>query len=298
MKSVLVANDFLTTLSNNDLSKLTRGQMVLVNSTGKVVAAAEDITADKMVQFVLGLGNGKVKRGVWINPKSSRQHSEDYSAPGKKTYKFTDLVTDCGIGYNGFDANVVISVKPLNSFGGYPLEVYTASVTMNGVDETSETIIPRLKNEVNNILAKINARFGVDSITIDDFTQESVTFTGKAGFQYNVVFDGILNATKVEGTENLTPVGTYEQVSMLEKEAAVAGNGYNPNYKEYEKLYGDIFTATEGITYNTYVITSAADPTHPFGIHTEGLMVTQFIAMDSTKSTAISDLKKVLAFIK
>lgn len=298
MKSVLVANDFLTTLANNDVSKLTRGQMVLVNSAGKVVAAAGDITSDKMVQFVLGLGDGKVKRGVWINPKSARQHNEDYSAPQGKTYKFTNLVADCGIGYNGFDAEVVISMKPLNSFGGYPLEVYVASVTMNGIDETSESIITRLKTEVEKTLAVINSRFGTDSITIDDFTEESVTFTGKAGFQYYVRFDGILRATMEEGTENLTPVGTYDQVFALEKEAAVANHGYNPNYEEYEQMYGDIFTAIKSTTYNTYVITSAADPTHPFGIHTEGLNVTQFIAMDSTKSTAISNLKNVLAFIK
>ena len=68
MKSVIVANDFLTTLANNDVSKLTRGQAVLLNSAGKVVAAASD------VKDVLGLGDGKVKRGVWINPKWSKQH--------------------------------------------------------------------------------------------------------------------------------------------------------------------------------------------------------------------------------
>ena len=69
MKSVIVANDFLTTLANNDVSKLTRGQAVLLNSAGKVVAAASDVKDDEMLQFVLGLGDGKVKRGVWINPK-------------------------------------------------------------------------------------------------------------------------------------------------------------------------------------------------------------------------------------
>ena len=55
MKSVIVANDFLTTLANNDVSKLTRGQAVLLNSAGKVVAAASDVKDDEMLQFVLGL---------------------------------------------------------------------------------------------------------------------------------------------------------------------------------------------------------------------------------------------------
>ena len=298
MKSVLVANDFLTSLSNNDVSKLTRGQLVLLNSAGKVVASAGDIAQDQTVQFVLGLGNGLVKRGVVINPKWSAQHKETYLAPVGKTYEFTDLVANRGIGYQGFDAEVVISTKPLNSFGGYPLEVYVASVTMNGIDESSADIIARLKTEVQKKLAIINSRFGADSITIDDFTETSVTFTGKAGFEYYVKFDGILRATVVEGTENQSPVGTYEQVLALEKEADVAGVGYNPNFEEYEKMYGDIFTAVQGTTYDTYVITSRADYTHPFNLNTEGLMVTQFIAFDSSKSSGKSSLETVLAYIK
>ena len=298
MKSILVANDFLTSLSNNDVSKLTRGQLVLLNSAGKVVASAGDITQDQTVQFVLGLGNGLVKRGVVINPKWSAQHKEAYLAPVGKTYEFTDLVANRGIGYQGFDAEVVISTKPLNSFGGYPLEVYVASVTMNGIDESNADIIARLKTEVQKKLAIINSRFGADSITIDDFTETSVTFTGKAGFEYYVKFDGILRATVVEGTENQSPVGTYEQVLALEKEADVAGIGYNPNFEEYEKMYGDIFTAVQGTTYDTYVITSRADYTHPFNLNTEGLMVTQFIAFDSSKSSGKSSLETVLAYIK
>ena len=181
MKSVIVANDFLTTLANNDVSKLTRGQAVLLNSAGKVVAAASDVKDDEMLQFVLGLGDGKVKRGVWINPKWSKQHKEKYLAPAGKTYKFTNLVANRGIGYQGFDAEVIISCKPINSFGGYPLEVYNASVTINGIDEASADIIARLKVEVEKTLTKINARFGADSITINDFTEASVTFTGAAG---------------------------------------------------------------------------------------------------------------------
>lgn len=148
MKSVIVANDFLTTLANNDVSKLTRGQAVLLNSAGKVVAAASDVKDDEMLQFVLGLGDDKVKRGVWINPKWSKQHKETYLAPAGKTYKFTNLVANRGIGYQGFDAEVIISCKPINSFGGYPLEVYNASVTINGIDEASADIIARLKVEV------------------------------------------------------------------------------------------------------------------------------------------------------
>ena len=144
-------------------------------------------------------------------------HKEKYLAPAGKTYKFTNLVANRGIGYQGFDAEVIISCKPINSFGGYPLEVYNASVTINGIDEASSDIIARLKVEVEKTLTKINARFGDDSITIDDFTEANVTFTGAAGFEYYVTFDGILRATLEEGTENQTPVGTYDQVLNLRK---------------------------------------------------------------------------------
>lgn len=298
MKSVLVANDFLTTLANNDLAKLTRGQMVLVNSAGKVVAAAGDITDGCMVQFVLGLGDGKVKRGVWINPKTAKQVKEAYTAAAGKTYKFANLVANRGIGYNGFDAEVVISVKPLNSFGGYPLEVYVASVTMENIEESSTDIIARLKTEVTKTLAKINARFGTDSITMDDFQEASVTFTGKAGFEYYVTFDGILKGTLTEGTQNQTPVGTYEQVFKLEKECDVANLGFNPTFKDYQEVYGDIFTATKGVNYDTYVITSCTDHTHPFHMHTEGLDVIQYIAFDTSKTTEKGNLDTVLALIK
>ena len=50
--------------------------------------------------------------------------------------------------------------------------------------------------------------------------------------------------------------------------------------------------------YDTYVITSRADFTHPFNLHTEGLQVTQFIAIDNTKTSAIIALEEVLALIK
>lgn len=45
--------------------------------------------------------------------------------------------------------------------------------------------------------------------------------------------------------------------------------------------------------YDTYVITSRADFTHPFNLHTEGLQVTQFIAIDNTKLLQLLHLKGI-----
>lgn len=304
MKSALVINDFITDLPNNDFSKLTRGQACLVQFGTKAGTTVEDPCefcskgdSGKMVQFVVGLGDGKVKQGVWLNPSWMSVHKETYTAPVGKTHTFNNLSLS-GIGYKGFDADVVISTKPFDMYGGYPLEVYTASVTMEGAEETAANVITRLKKEVEKVVAKINARFGADSITLTSFTEASAVFTGKAGFEYYVRFDGILKAEYVEGTENQTPVGTYEQVSALEKETAVANVGFNPNYAEFEKMYGDIFTAEKGKTYDTYVLTARADYTHPFNLHTEGLMVTQFIAIDSTATEAITRLETSITNLK
>lgn len=294
MKSVLVVNDFATTLTKDEVATLKRGQAALVNSAGKVISSYEDVKDGQMMQLVVGLGDGKVKRGVWLNPANLKSHKEEYSEPKGKTYSFTNLKAGFGVGYKGFDAEVVISCKPLNSFGGYPLEVFVASVTMASIDETSDEIITRLKSEVEKKLAEINARFGKDSVTIDDFTSENSKFTGKAGFEFYVRLDGILSGTLKEGEENITPVGTYEQVALLEKEAAVADMGYNPNFKEYDRVYGDIFTAEEGVKYDTYVFTSEADYTHPLHVHTEGLRVTQFVAFDNSKTEEIGNFETAL----
>ena len=174
----------------------------------------------------------------------------------------------------GTDAEIIISIKPLNSFGGYPLEVYNASVTMLDTTETSSAILTRLNAEIKKVVAKINARFGANTITATELTTNEVTFTGKAGVEFYVTTDGILRGTKAE---------------TLEKEYDVATSGYNPNYLEHEKMYGDIFIAEKGKTYGVCTVVSAAPHTHPFHMHTEGLDVTQFVAIEGTTAAAVKE---------
>lgn len=281
MKSAIVGKSFVTSVT--DITTLTRGQVALVDQTGAIATAGA-----KMVQFVVGLGDGQVKRGVWLNPKNMSVVAEAYAAPVPKTVVFTNLVANRGIGYQGTDAEIIISIKPLNSFGGYPLEVYNASVTMLDSAETSSAILTRLNDEIKKVVAKINARFGANTITATELTTNTVTFTGKAGVEFYVTTDGILRGTKTETLAKL-PVGTYEQVSALEKEYDVAASGYNPNYLEYEKMYGDIFIAEKGKTYGVCTVVSAAPHTHPFHMHTEGLDVTQFVAIEGTTAAAVKE---------
>lgn len=286
MKSVLVAKEFLTTLGEGKtLADLTKGQLVLVDSANNVLASANAAPKDKMVQFVLGLGEGHVKRGIWLNPNNISQHDEAPVAAGVSKYEFTNLTASRGIGYHGFDAEIVISCKPYNSFGGYPLEVYTASVTMEDITEDSASILTRMNNELAKVIKHINKRFGANSLKEAQIADGKLTIEGKAGFEFVVTLDGILKGDLTYTAGDLA-VGQYDQVIALEKETAVASDGYNPNYDEYDKMYGDIFLAEKGKTYHTYVYKSVADFTHPFKMQTDGLIVTQFIMIE-TKNDAL-----------
>lgn len=274
MKSVLVANSFL---KNGNVATLNKGELMLVDSKG--AAVAEKPTSG-MVQFVLGLGDGKVKRGVWINAANFTVAKDTYQAEGTFSYKLADLKLAPALMYNGTDAEIVFHVKPLNSFGGYPLETYVASTTIESEDDTIDTVLARLQTEVNAVVKRINTRFGAGSINEVTLSKTSTTIaSAKAGFEFRVTLDGILKGTIEATVPEALAVGTYKQVAAAEREAAVAAQGFNPNYERYEKMYGDIFLAEKGKTYTMFAVTSQADFTHPFKMHTDGLIVTQHIAI-------------------
>ena len=273
MKSVLVANSFVT---NRTVATLEKGELMLVDSKGAVLEA---MPATGMVQFILGLGDGKVKRGVWINAANFEAATDAYKAEGTFSYQLSNLTLAPALMYNGTDAEIVFHVKPLNSFGGYPLETYVASTTIESEDDTIDTVLTRLQTEVNAVVKRINTRFGAGSINAVTLSKASTTIeSANAGFEFRVTLDGILKGT-ITPTLPALAVGTYEQVAVAEREAAVAAHGFNPNYERYEKMYGDIFLAEKGKEYTMFAITSKADFTHPFKMHTDGMIVTQHIAI-------------------
>lgn len=275
MKSVLVANSFVT--KDVTVATLGKGQLMLVDSKGAVLEA---MPTTGMVQFVLGLGDGKVKRGVWINAANFTAVQDAYKAEGTFSYALKDLKLAPALMYNGTDAEIVFHVKPLNSFGGYPLETYVASTTIESEDDTIDTVLARLQTEVDAVVNRINTRFGAGSISAVTLSKTSTTIaSAKAGFEFRVTLDGILKGAIEATIPNALAVGTYKQVAAAEREAAVAAQGFNPNYERYEKMYGDIFLAEKGKTYTMFAVTSQADFTHPFKMHTDGLIVTQHIAI-------------------
>lgn len=276
MKSVLVANEFLKT---GKIAELGKGQLMLVDSKSATLA---EMPTTGMVQFVLGLGDGKVKRGVWINAANFTAVKDGPQAEGTFSYALSGLKLAPALMYNGTDAEIVFHVKPLNSFGGYPLETYVASTTIESEDDTIDTVLARLQTEVDAVVNRINTRFGAGSINKVTLSKTSTTIaSANAGFEFRVTLDGILKGSVTPTVPEGVPaaVGTYKQVAAAEREAAVAAQGFNPNYERYEKMYGDIFLAEKGKTYTMFAVTSQADFTHPFKMHTDGLIVTQHIAI-------------------
>ena len=273
MKSVLVAKYWVES-SDTAMADLTRNDITVVDENGVKPIAGKS----KFIQFVVGLGDG-IKRGLMLSLKDLKKTLTHYKEPTVKIYKFTNLVAQRTMVNQGTDAEFIISVKPLNSFGGYPLEVYNASVTMLGAEETSDELLARLNIELKKVIAKINERFGANTITVTELTGGAVTFTGVDGFEFYVNCDGILKGTKVEEGGEIG-CGTYKQITSMEKEAEVASQGYNPNFEKSEKVYGDIFLADKDAAYDQLVITSAVPYTHPFHIQSEGLEVTQIIAVE------------------
>lgn len=274
MKSVLVANEFLKA---GKIAELGKGQLMLVDSKGTTLA---EMPTTGMVQFVLGLGDGKVKRGVWINAANFTAVKDGPTAEGTFSYALSGLKLAPALMYNGTDAEIVFHVKPLNSFGGYPLETYVASTSIESEDDTIDTVLDRLQTEVDAVVNRINTRFGAGSINKVTLSKTSTTIaSAKAGFEFRVTLDGILKGTIAATVPEAFAVGTYKQVAAAEREAAVAAQGFNPNYERYEKMYGDIFLAEKGKTYTMFAVTSQADFTHPFKMHTDGLIVTQHIAI-------------------
>lgn len=276
MKSVLVANSFVT---NKTVATLAKGELMLVDSKGTALSA---MPTAGMVQFVLGLGDGAVKRGVWINAANFEAATDAYKAEGTFSYKLDNLKLAPALMHNGTDAEIVFHVKPLNSFGGYPLETYVASTTIESEDDTIDSVLTRLQTEVNAVVKRINTRFGAGSINAIALSKTSTTISSaNAGFEFRVTLDGILKGTVTPTVPEGVPaaVGTYKQVAAAEREAAVAAQGFNPNYERYEKMYGDIFLAEKGKTYTMFAVTSRADFTHPFKMHTDGMIVTQHIAI-------------------
>lgn len=293
MNSVIAGSSFVT---SGEVNSLAKGAIALRRSDGKLVTAAADVTKGHMYQFVVGLGNGNVKEGVWLNPIRSTLHKVAYKAPAAKTITFSDVAITIGDAYVGCEIAIVITTIPKNSFMADKSLVSTAIISL-APGETEVQAKARIKTELDKLISRLNNIYGdgsltatpADGTTIDD----SLVITGKAGFWFEVGLEGLISGTKTDNGVDIIGNGTSAFVAALEKNEDVSKVGYNPNFIQAYTPYGDIFTTDMSKTYNTYVIHSRSERNHVFDINTLGMEVVQYIAFDSTGTAAT--LEAVLA---
>lgn len=286
MKSVLVANQFLTAMPSTGLAGLTRGQLIAVKADGSVLTSASEIADTDMIQFVVGLGDGATKNGVWVNPKRVMYKKAEYHEPASKTITFSNIAYNKNKAYQGFHATLYITLPAKNAFDGQWGYTREATVPYFDANETAADFLARFKAEIDKVVKEINDYFGTTMLTTTPASgttiSTSLVLTGAKGINFNASIEGIVDADKTVGSEDTNGVGTYAQINLLEKETDVASVGYNPNFRVGRNPYGDIFLADAAKKYNVYTLLTQADRTHPFNINTLGMGLVQWIAFDNT----------------
>lgn len=277
MNSVIAGSSFVT---SEEVNRLAKGAIALRRSDGKLVTVAGDVTKEHMYQFVVGLGNGNVKEGVWLNPIRSTLHKVGYKAPAAKIITFSNVAITIGDAYAGCEIAIVITTIPKNSFMADKSLVSTAIISL-APGETEVQAKARIKTELDKLISRLNNIYGDGSLEATTTDDGSFTITGKAGFWFEVGLEGLISGTKTDNNADIIGNGTSAFVAALEKNEDVAKVGYNPNFIQAYTPYGDIFTTDMSKTYNTYVIHSRSERNHVFDINTLGMEVVQYIAFDS-----------------
>lgn len=293
MKSLLVANSVATAVPEGGLSGLTKGQIICVDSNGAVVTGATEFKESDMVQFVVGLGNGKTKCSAWINPLTVKTNTKAYVAPGKYVYAFTAIALPTTLKL-GDELVVTITVQDPKCPQTYHHNVFDAIHVVSRDSESSTDALKALKADVDKVVAKINEMYGDKSITATPDAGTTITnaltLTGKEGLFFSAKLEGVLTGTlNVTAPDDLFGQGVGADVVELEKEYAVYGDGYNPSVYHPEDWYGDIFNADATKKYKFYIAESKSPQAHAFGMDSEGMIVKSLIAFDTTGTSTTLD---------
>lgn len=304
MRSVIPINAFVTTLANNDTKNLTRGQAAFISSKGVVLTPTTTLTNEEMVKLVVGLGNGKVKEGVILNPKRCIARKKAYVAQAAKTIMFSGLSANIGDAYLGTEVAFTFTFIPTDIYQGEldrPL-VFTAVINHNGATETSGSLLTKLKVEVDAVVKQINSFFANTVITTTPANGTAITNTLTVTCAAGYTFEMQLEGAGVNGTKAISTAGVYfniggaKQVLDWEQYYDVASIGYNPNFAgDYPKAYGNIFLTEDGATYDIYTLESIMDRTDYGDVGTEGFKVNQVIAVKT--GTTVTDFETVLSVI-
>lgn len=287
MKSVIAGTTVVTTLTDNNPNNLNRGEIVCFASDGTVVDGTQVYKADTMFQFVVGLGDGHSIAGTWINPRYSKRVFQAYKAPQAKTITFTGITPKVGAYW--FNREIWLTLDPnFDNKYNYMNSAYVATIQNYDIDNTATDLLDLLELDVIRMVANFNDKYKDAPVTFTR-TGDQFEFVSTVGKDIEVTLQGAVSYTAKTETGDVTSNGTYEEVAEQERIYKVASAGYNPNYRQYEKLYGEIFTAVAGTNYDEWVITSRSPQTHNGDVNSIGMITTQVIAVPTGTSAAALD---------
>lgn len=281
MKSLLVTSG----TAGTNLETLARGAWAIVWDTGEVKTSLPD---KGMYKYVVGLGDGNVISGLWLNVANKVPVKRDYNAGAVKTVTVTDFAVNTNL---TSEATLHIQTQPKNAFSGNTYQEFVATVPIISTTQTSASVEADMLVQVTELVAEINKYFGktVISITTDSPTGiKDLTFAaGDTDFNFYVNFGGAASGKTTE--TNTLSFGTQAEVIELEKEMAIATFGYNPNFDAGDNPYGDVLLANEfgASGYDVIVITSTAPATDQMPLHPDGAKVEQWIAVPTGNSTLV-----------
>lgn len=285
MKSLLVANTVSTTDGKKPGEVTKHALGVIDSATGLTVTKVSAVTGD-MYRFVVGLGDNKCIEGVWLKKSDFKVPTFITANAGKA--KVLTIATPELIPHTiGADGELHIMVDPKNSFCGEHKRDFVVSVIANSTTQSASDITNALIVEAQHVIDNINDLYGV-KFTLATVDGGYTLTCSDTNLDFNVSVGGCLKATVTVTTKPELPVGQGYQIAQLEKDLAVATAGYNPNFEEGDKAYGDIFVADTTKSYYTTTLVSAADHTDQMPLHEKGAYVEQMVACVASLTTLIA----------
>lgn len=292
MKNLLVTNGTLQA----SLTALTRGDYAIVKADGSI---ASSLPTTGMYKYVVGLGDGKVIEGLWLNADNHKGVKNNY-APGdvKKIAVFAkDLDATLRV-----DAEIHIQTQPKSALSGLDYQEFVAVVPVVSTTQDLESVKTSLKKQIDSVVSRINAYFPTPVLKVTAGATKDGDVTSwldfeslNTDFNFYVNFGGAISGTTIE--TNALTFGTKDEIVALEKEMAVATFGYNPSFEAGDKAYGDVFVAaeiyekastvtsgTKAEGFHIVVVTSTAPSGESMPLNAGAANVEQWIAFPNTKT--------------
>lgn len=282
MKSLLVANTLYTTAGKKPTEVTKHALAIIDGATGLTVAKVSAVTGT-MYRFVVGLGDNTCIEGVWL--KKADFKAPTTVSPVVGTAKVLKIVTPELIPHTiGADAELHIMVDPKNAFCAEDKRDFVASVVADSTTQTATEITNTLIAEAQKVISNINELYGVTFTLATVDGGYTLTCSDK-NLDFNVSVGGCLKAVVTVATPATLPQGQGYQIAQMEKDLAVATAGYNPNFEEGDKAYGNIFVADTTKGYYIATLVSAVDNTDQMPLHEKGAYVEQVLACAVTFGT-------------